>query len=147
MNGDTALDPGQRRPGAGVDAAAEGDVFANVLAVQVKLVGVSNLSRVAVGGPGRASDGARRDVDAARVVVLRASRKSTLVGLCMRSDSSMKAGISPRLSRRLAVGSGSFAQRLHGGAQQLGDGLLAGREQERGRPDDLQEFGGTEPSG
>jgi hypothetical protein len=34
-----------------------------------------------------------------------------------------------------------FAQCLHGGTEQFGHCLLAGSEQERGGPDDLQKFG------
>ena len=68
-----------------------------------------------------------------KVVVLRASRKSTLVGLCMRSASSMKDRSDP-VSAQALLQFGLIPEDLHGRAEQFGNRLLARCEQERGRP-------------
>src|SRR5258708_5342544 len=66
LDRDPALDSGQRRTGAGMHAAGERHVFADVLAVQLELVRVLEPARVTIGRTGQHHhDRADRNVDAA----------------------------------------------------------------------------------
>src|ERR1700733_12469698 len=56
LDRDAGLRPSQRRPRAGVDAVAEGDVAAHVLPGRAELGRALELARIAGGGPVRQED-------------------------------------------------------------------------------------------
>ena len=90
-----------------MDAAGEGHVLADVLAVEVELVRILEPARIAVGGTGSTITAVPAGMSTPPMLVaLRANRKSLLTGLSIRSDSSMKPGIRLRSSRSCCCMSG-----------------------------------------
>ena len=76
-----------------------------------------------------------------RVVVFSASRNVPLIGLSIRSVSSMNRGISARFSPQPPLQPGLVADQPQGRAQQPDGGLLAGREQVGRDPGHVERLG------
>ena len=137
------LGAGQRRAGAGVDAAAEGHVLAGVAAVDVERRRVVEAAWVAVGGAVDAPSpscppGSRRRRPWSAPWD---SRKSPLTGLSIRSASSMKLGIRSRSVAQRPLELGIVADELQRGAEEADGGLLAGGEEIGGDPHDVDDVG------
>ena len=102
LDGRAALGPGQRRAGAGVDAAAKRDVLAGVGPGRIEHVRVLEAARSRFAAPfSNISVVPAGHVDAAHGAGTRDSRKSPLIGLSNRSTSSMKLGSGQRSLRSL----------------------------------------------
>ena len=138
---DSSLRSSQRRARAGVVAASESHVLANVGAVYPEGVKILELPRVAIACPGqqhhRASDG----IGTSPIEVdVRAIRKWDLTGLSSVVSLRRRRDAVALLAQQ-CLDVGTFSDDLHAEAEQLGDGFLAGREQEGGEPDDVDDVG------
>ena len=141
-NAHPALDPRQRATGTGVHPPPEGQMDLCVGPVEAELRRAFEQPGSRLAAPLSNMTGVPASMSTPPTVVeRRARRKSDFTGLSMRSDLFDEAGDPLVVRPQLVLEFGVLAEVLEADGEQPGRRLLAGREQERGGPDDRGHLG------
>ncbi len=136
LDRNTAFDAGQRSAGARMHAASESHVLANVLAVEPKFVRIVKPAGITVGGAGQHHhDRADGNVDATDGGRPACQPAVTFDGALHAQRFLDELGNQAAVLANSFLDVGPVAEHLQGSREQLGGGLLAGREQEGRRMD------------